>query len=69
MENPHVPTIEVLHPRSLKHLSRYVYGLVEGRLWLKVIVGMVAGLAKGVVIGPTAGEGLVDAAAAPTNDR
>ena len=36
--------IERLSPRSLKHLSSQLQALVEGRLWLKVIIGMVAGI-------------------------
>ena len=47
--------VEVLHPRSLKHLSRHLYGLIETRLWLKVLVGMVLGLVVGTVIGPSVG--------------
>ncbi|NND55415.1 MAG: dicarboxylate/amino acid:cation symporter [Gammaproteobacteria bacterium] len=45
--------IEVLSPRSLRHLSRYLRNLVEGRLWLKVIIGMLLGLLTGVLIGPS----------------
>jgi Na+/H+-dicarboxylate symporter len=44
-----------LHPRSLKHLSNGLTGLVEGRLWLKVLIGMALGLATGVAIGPSVG--------------
>lgn len=47
--------LELLHPRSLKHLNGYVQGLVRGRLWLKVLIGMVLGLLAGVVIGPSVG--------------
>jgi Na+/H+-dicarboxylate symporter len=47
--------LEVLHPRSLKHLSHYLGRLVEGRLWLKVLIGMFAGLLIGVLLGPSAG--------------
>jgi Na+/H+-dicarboxylate symporter len=51
--------LEALNPRSLRHLSSYLGGLIEGRLWLKVLVGMGAGLLVGVVFGPSVG--LVDA--------
>lgn len=47
--------LKSLHPRSLKHLSFYLSGLVEGRLWLKVIIAMVLGLCVGALLGPAAG--------------
>lgn len=47
--------LEVLSPASLKHLSGYLATLVEGRLWLKVLIGMFAGLGVGVLLGPGAG--------------
>lgn len=47
--------LEVLNPRSLKHLSNYLASLVEGRLWLKVLIGMVLGLLMGLALGPSAG--------------
>ena len=47
--------LELLHPRSLKHLSHHLATLVENRLWLKVLIGMIAGLFVGVLLGPEAG--------------
>jgi len=47
--------LELLHPRSLKHLNHYLASLVEGGLWLKVLIGMFAGLLVGVLLGPSAG--------------
>jgi len=47
--------LEVLNPRSLKHLNHYLASLVEGRLWLKVLIGMFAGLLAGVLLGPSMG--------------
>ncbi|MHC5211691.1 MAG: dicarboxylate/amino acid:cation symporter [Planctomycetota bacterium] len=47
--------LQVLHPRSLKHLHEHLQGLVRGRLWLQVLVAMVAGTALGIAIGPSAG--------------
>ncbi len=47
--------LELLNPRSLKHLNHYLSSLVEGRLWLKVLIGMLAGLIVGVLLGPSAG--------------
>lgn len=48
-------TIGVLHPRSLKHLSDSLQGLVRGRLWLQVLVGMGLGILTGILIGPSVG--------------
>lgn len=50
--------LEALEPRPLKNLAGYLSGLVAGRLWLKVLVGLVLGLGVGFALGPTAG--LVD---------
>ena len=47
--------VEALYPRSLMHLSEHLGRLVERRLWLQVIIGMVAGLTVGVLIGPSVG--------------
>jgi len=48
-------SLELLHPRSLKHLTHYVDRLVAGRLWAKVLLGMVLGIATGTLLGPTVG--------------
>lgn len=55
-------TIERIHPRLLKHLSDCLHAPVKGRPWLKVLIGMISGLAAGIAIGPSAG--LVDPAIA-----
>lgn len=47
--------IGVEFSRSLIHLRSNLASLVKGRLWLQVIIGMVLGVAFGVVIGPTTG--------------
>jgi Na+/H+-dicarboxylate symporter len=47
--------IEALHPRSLRYLNGQLQALVRGKLWLKVLIGMVVGLATGVLIGPSVG--------------
>tara|TARA_R110002096_G_scaffold405911_2_gene604078 strand:- start:13182 stop:14567 length:1386 start_codon:yes stop_codon:yes gene_type:complete len=39
--------------RSLLYLRSSLTGLVKGRLWLQVIIGMVLGVGFGVLIGPT----------------
>ncbi|WP_455218886.1 dicarboxylate/amino acid:cation symporter [Kaarinaea lacus] len=50
-----VYSIKDLYPRSLKFLTNYLQSLVHGRLWLKVVIGMVLGIATGILIGPTVG--------------
>lgn len=52
--------IELLQPRSLRHLSVYLQDLVRDRLWLKVLLGMLLGLLTGILLGPSTG--LVDPA-------
>jgi Na+/H+-dicarboxylate symporter len=59
-----VTPLETLHPRSLKYLTNYLQSLVRGRLWLQVLVGMVAGITTGILIGPSTG--WVEPAAATT---
>jgi len=44
-------THEHVHPRSLKHLSSHLYELIKGRLWLKVMIGLAAGIGTGLIIG------------------
>jgi len=47
--------LEHLNPRSLSRLSGHLAGLVEGRLWLKVLIGMGLGLIVGTLLGPSVG--------------
>jgi len=47
--------IELIHPRSLKFLAGSLQSLVRGRLWLKVLIGMVLGVGVGALLGPTVG--------------
>ena len=44
-------TIEYIYPRPLKHLSTHLYSLVKGRLWIKVLLGLGAGIIAGLLIG------------------
>lgn len=44
-------TIEYIYPRPLKYLSTHLYALVKGRLWLKVLLGLGAGIIAGLIIG------------------
>lgn len=41
--------------RALINLSQQLQDLIHGRLWLQVIVGMVAGIGVGTLLGPTVG--------------
>lgn len=59
MKSPYRSVIAGMGPASLRSLSGYLSGLVRGRLWLKVLIGMVLGLCTGFLLGPSAG--LVDA--------
>lgn len=54
MARPPRNPLELLHPRSLVLLSDHLQRLVQGRLWLKVLIGMVLGIATGVALGPSA---------------
>lgn len=46
--------LQLTHPRSLKHLSSSLRGLIASRLWVQVILGMVLGITAGVLLGPSA---------------
>ena len=46
---------EHIYPKPLKYLSDYLNGLIRGRLWLKVTIGMGLGIVTGIVLGPTVG--------------
>lgn len=54
-KNSAILGIDLLYPRSLKYLADSLTTLISGRLWLKVIVGMVLGIAVGVALGPSIG--------------
>jgi Na+/H+-dicarboxylate symporter len=55
MELNPLRTLEHLQPRSLARLSGQLAGMVEGRLWLKVLIAMALGLLFGSLLGPSAG--------------
>ncbi len=44
--------LKTIHLKNLKYLSNHLKGLVEGRLWLKIIIGMFLGILLGFVLGP-----------------
>ena len=41
--------------QPLVALNRYLAKLVEGKLWLQVLIGLVLGIVTGILIGPTTG--------------
>jgi len=45
--------IEMLHPRSLKFYSHRLQSLIKGKLWLKVVIGLVLGILVGLLLSPT----------------
>jgi len=42
-------------PRTLPKLTHHLVALIRQKLWLQVVLGMVAGVGFGVLIGPTSG--------------
>ncbi|MDW7725633.1 MAG: dicarboxylate/amino acid:cation symporter [Candidatus Methanoperedens sp.] len=48
-------SLEYIHPRSLKQLSGHLQTYVKGRLWLKILIGMILGILVGIILGPTVG--------------
>jgi Na+/H+-dicarboxylate symporter len=51
MANP----IDLIHPRSLKHLSSHLDALIRTKLWAKIVLGMILGIGVGLLLGPSAG--------------
>ncbi|MBW6463708.1 MAG: dicarboxylate/amino acid:cation symporter [Bacillota bacterium] len=47
--------LEMVHPRPLTGLVGYLQGMVKGRLWLKIIIAMIAGLITGIILSPQTG--------------
>jgi Na+/H+-dicarboxylate symporter len=45
--------LEYIQPESLIRLSGYLQNLIKGRLWLKILIGMFAGIGVGTVLGPS----------------
>lgn len=44
-----------VHPSSLKNLNHHLQELISGRLWLKIIIGMILGIITGIILGPSTG--------------
>ena len=47
--------LEFIQPKPLKRLSQHLQGLIKGRLWLKILIGMALGIGFGTLMGPSAG--------------
>lgn len=47
--------LEKLHPKPLTHLVKHLHGLIQGRLWIKILIGMFLGLVAGVFLSPHMG--------------
>jgi Na+/H+-dicarboxylate symporter len=47
--------LEMIHPKPLTGLVSYLQGMIKGRLWLKIIIAMIAGLVTGIILSPQTG--------------
>ncbi len=47
--------LEILKPKPLKDLTKYLQKLTMGRLWLKILIAMFLGIGVGVLLGPSTG--------------
>jgi Na+/H+-dicarboxylate symporter len=47
--------LEMIHPKPLTELVNYLQGMIKGRLWLKIIIAMIAGLVTGIILSPQTG--------------
>lgn len=52
MRIPKKYPIEKIHPRSIKYLYHKLHHLIEGKLWLRVLIGMFLGACLGALLGP-----------------
>ncbi len=48
-------SLESLHPRSIKLLTKDLRKLIETRLWVQILIGMVLGVAAGIALAPSSG--------------
>jgi Na+/H+-dicarboxylate symporter len=53
--NSPLESLEQLHPRHLLNFTDPLRRLIRGKLWLQVLVGMVLGVAAGLMLSPEAG--------------
>ena len=61
MQRPNAPPVAA--PRDLSDLGQLLGKLVRGRLWLQILIGMVAGVGVGLLLSPHGGGGLSTARA------
>lgn len=54
-QSPHPSGNAALNSPNKRALSSYLFGLVQERLWLKVLIGMFLGLLTGILLGPSVG--------------
>ncbi len=47
--------LQLLYPRPLRAMNDHLARLIAGQLWLKVMLGMVAGILVGILTGPSMG--------------
>jgi Na+/H+-dicarboxylate symporter len=47
--------LEMIHPKPLTGLVSYLQGMIKGRLWLKIVFAMIAGLITGIIFSPQTG--------------
>ena len=47
--------LDMIHPKPLTGLVSYLQGMIKGRLWLKIIIAMAAGLITGIILSPQTG--------------
>ncbi len=47
--------LEKIHPEPLTNLVRHLQGLIQGRLWVKILIAMFLGIAVGVLLSPKTG--------------
>jgi Na+/H+-dicarboxylate symporter len=47
--------LELLYPRPLRAMNDHLARLIAGQLWVKVMLGMVAGILVGILTGPSMG--------------
>jgi Na+/H+-dicarboxylate symporter len=45
--------LEKIQPLNLKRLTDQLQGLIKGRLWLQILIGMAAGVGVGLLLGPS----------------
>lgn len=55
MKGGNFSSVERIFPKNLKFLSKQSNRLTKGRLWLQVLIGMVLGIATGLLLNPDTG--------------